>query len=270
MATCGGPNNPEKHLHAPPESPFVPSPLATLRRVGCSVLDRPRDFFEHRPAARSFLVALVVVAGVAVALIVGIYGLGVVFDATIDETVTVDNPDQPPDWVCETHDEDSPLADSCDEPDRIDVDAGAELRDATTGFLHYGPIGALVLWVLFSVPLHVGARLAGGEGSVGDTFVVAAWALVPEVLRMIAGIAVIGYALAVAEVRGDSMEELATDVVAAIGATSEPLLVASAVTIALQWWIVVGGLEVLHDLSRRKAVAVATAFAAIGLLLTLV
>ncbi|GAB6878944.1 hypothetical protein JCM17823_12180 [Halorubrum gandharaense] len=246
----------------------MPSPLASLRRLGSTVLDRSRGFFEHRPAARSLPVALVVVAIVIVAVVFGIYGLGVIFDATIDETVTVDNPNQPPEWVCETHDEDSPLGNSCDEPDRIDVDAGSEIRDATTGFLHYAPVGGVVLWLIFGVVLHIGARLADGEGSVGDTFVVAAWALLPEVFRMVAGLAVIHYALAGAEVRDDSMEALGTDIIAALETTGEPLLLASAITIALQWWIVIGGLEVLHDLSRRKAIAVATVFAVLGLLLT--
>lgn len=245
------------------------SPLTALLAVVSAALDRSRGFFERRPAARSLGAALVVVAALSVAFTLGIYGLGIVFDATVDETVTVDNPDHTPEWVCENHDEDSVFADGCDEPERIEVDAGAQLRDAMMSFLHYGPGSVLVWWVLFGVALHVGALAVDGEGSIVDTFVVAAWALVPEVIRFAVGLAAVGYALDGAELRGDSFEALTSDAVAAMEATTDPLLVASAVTIAVQWWIVVGGLEAIHGVRRRKAVAAATVLAVLGFLLAL-
>lgn len=49
-----------------------------------------------------------------------------------------------------------------------------------------------------------------------------------------------------------------------------PLLAVSALVVAVQWVIVVGGLEATHDLDRGTAGRVAGAFAALGFLLAAV
>ncbi|MWV65820.1 YIP1 family protein [Halorubrum sp. JWXQ-INN 858] len=244
----------------------MPSPLAALVAVVSAALDRSRDHFRGRDAV-SVGVAVLLVGGVAVGTALGIVGLGLVFDATIDETVTVDNPDQPPEWVCESevHGEESPVTAGCDRPDRIDVDVGAELRDAAAGLFHYGLIGVVVWWGVFAGVLHGGARIAGGNGSFADSLVVAAWAIVPELLRVGIGLAVIGYALATADVGGGGFETIAADVTAAIGGASGPLFAASVATVAIQWFVVVGGLEATHDLDRLTAGVLAGVFG--GLLL---
>jgi len=244
----------------------MPSPLALLSRPVGSVLGRVRDGFES-PRAASVAVGVLVV--VTIGVTIGIVALGGVFDATVDQQITVDNPDRPPESTCETfgEDPDSVFGERCDEPERIEVDAGAELRDAAGGYVHYGLIGVPVWWGIFALSLHVGARVAGGEGSVGDSFLIAGWALVGELLRVIAGLAAIWYALSNASITGSTFEALTAEITAALATTTGPLLVASAVAIAVQWVIVVGGLEARHDLGRGAAASVATVFAAVALLL---
>jgi len=71
----------------------VPSPLAVLTSPIGSVLDRVRDAFDS-PRAGTVAVAMLVV--VTIGTSVGIIALGAVFDATVDQQITVDNPDRPP------------------------------------------------------------------------------------------------------------------------------------------------------------------------------
>ncbi|MEZ3164008.1 YIP1 family protein [Halorubrum sp. RMP-47] len=247
----------------------MPSPLAAFASPIGRVLDRVRDAFDS-PRAETVAVATLVVVTVGTSL--GIVALGGVFDATVDRQITVDNPDRPPESTCETFgdDPDSVFAEECDEPARIEVDAGEELRDAASGYVHYGLLGVPLWWAFFAVALHVGARVAGGSGSASDAFVIAGWAMAGELLRVAAGVAGIWYVLSNASVAGPTPEALANDVVAAVTSATGPLLAASAVAIAVQWVIVVAGLEATYDLDRGVAAGVATFFAAIALLIAAV
>ncbi len=249
----------------------MPSPLAALPSIASDVLDRARDHFEN-PRRTSGAVAVGLVLLVTVGTVAGVFLLGTAFDATIDREVTVDNPDRPPESTCDTFgdDEDSLIAEQCDRPARIDVDVGAELRSATTDYVGYAVVGIPIWWVVFGLVLHGGARLAGGSGSVGESFVIAAWAVVPELVRLAAGIAAIWYALATTTIEGTTMRAVADAVIAAIGAVRAPLLAVSAVVIAVQWVIVVGGLEAVHDMDRGTAGTVAGVLAALAFLIALV
>lgn len=244
----------------------MPSPLAALSAAAGAVLDRSREHFR-RKGPGSGTAAIVLVALVAVGMAAGIVGLGVVFDATIEQAVTVDNPDRPSAAMCESAPEDSPFASACDRPERIDVNVGEELRDAAIGNLHYGLLAVPIWWVLFALALHTGAWLAGGSGGLGDSFVVAAWAIVPEVIRLAAGLVAVWYALATNDIGGATLTAIGDEIVVALSAMQIPLLAVSAGVIALQWAIVVGGLEATHDLDRGAAGAVATVFAALAFLL---
>ena len=251
------------------DDPPMPSPFAALASLPGSLIDRVRDAFGS-PRAGTVAVAMLVAVTIGTAL--GIVALGAVFDAAVDQRITVDNPDRPSESTCETFGDESGsmFAEECDEPERIEVDAGKELRDAATGLVHYGLLGVPLWWALFAVALHVGARVAGGSGSVGDSFVIAGWAIGAELLRLAAGLAAIWDTLSNAAISGSTGETVASDVVAAITGATGPLLVASAVGIAIQWVVVVGGLEAEHDLDRRAAAGVATVFAAVALLIAAV
>ncbi|MFO8114547.1 MAG: Yip1 family protein [Halorubrum sp.] len=248
----------------------MPSPFAALAEGVGSLLDGARRHFE-RDRPRSGAVAVGLVLFVTAATVAGVLALGVAFDATIDREVTVDNPDRPPEATCESFgDDDSLIGERCDRPERIDVDVGEELRRATGDYAGYGLFGVPIWWAIFALALHGGARLAGGSGSVGDSFAIAAWALVPEVIRLAAGLAAIWYALATATVDGETVEAIANQIVAAIGAMDAPLLAVSALVVAIQWVIVAGGLEAVHGLDRGTAGTVAGAFAVLVFLLAAV
>lgn len=180
----------------------MPSPLAALARPIRSVLDRARDAFGS-PRAETVAGATPVVT---IGTTVGILALGGVFDATVDERVTVDNPDRPPESACEAYGDDPGTAfgEQCDRPERTGVDAGEELRDAASGHVHYGRIGVRLWWA--AVALHVGARAAGGSGSAGDAFVIAGRALAAELVRLVTGLAGIWYALSNAAISGSTGE----------------------------------------------------------------
>ncbi|WP_144924024.1 YIP1 family protein [Halorubrum salsamenti] len=249
----------------------MPSPLAPLSGLVGGLLDRSRAGFRRlKPGGKGLAVGVVVV--VTLATILGVVALGAAFDAAIDREVTVDNPDRPPEATCETFDEDddSVFAGQCDRPERIEVDVGEELRSAANGYVGYALIGVPIWWAVFALALHGGARVAGGAGSLGDSFVIAAWAIAAEVARLVAGLAAIWYALSTATVDGTTLEAIANEIVAAISAMQGPLLAASAVVIAVQWVVVVGGLEAYHDLDRGIAGAVAGVFALLGVLLAAV
>lgn len=248
----------------------MPSPFASLADGVGSLLDGSRRHFE-RDRPRSGAVAVGLVLLVTAATVVGIVALGAAFDATIDREVTVDNPDRPPEATCESFgDDDSLIGERCDRPERIDVDVGEELRSAAGDYVAYGLFGVPIWWGIFALVLHGGARLAGGSGSLGDSFVIAAWAILPEIARSGAGVAAVWYALSTTTVDGATIEAIANEIVAAIGVMEAPLLAASAVVIAVQWVIVTGGLEAAHDLDRGTAGTVAGAFAALGFLLAAV
>ncbi|EMA61858.1 YIP1 family protein [Halorubrum kocurii] len=249
----------------------MPSPLAALSGLVSGLLDRSRAGFRRlEPGGRGLAIGVVLL--VALASTLGILALGAAFDATIDREVTVDNPDRPSDSTCETfgEDDDSVFAERCDRPERVDVDVGEELRSAANGYLGYAVVGVPIWWAVFALVLHGGARLAGGAGSVGDSFVVAAWAIAAEVARLAVGLAAVWYALATATVDGTTIEAIANEIVAAMSAMRGPLLIASAVVIAVQWVVVVGGLEAYHDLDRGVAGTVAGVLALLGLLLAAV
>ncbi|KKF39715.1 hypothetical protein FK85_26360 [Halorubrum saccharovorum] len=249
----------------------MPSPLAAPSKLVSGLLDRSRAGFRWlKPDNQMFTVGVVVFVTLAATL--GIVALGAAFDATIDREVTVDNSDRPPESTCEAFgdDEDSLVAEQCDEPERIDVDVGEELQSASGDYVGYALIGVPIWWAIFALALHGGARLAGGAGSLGDSFVIAAWAIAAELARLVAGLAAIWYALATTTVDGTTMESIAREIVAAISAMQGPLLAASAVVIGVQWVVVVGGLEAYHDLDRGVAGAVASVFALLGFVLAAV
>ncbi|GAB3410592.1 hypothetical protein GCM10027435_01370 [Haloparvum alkalitolerans] len=259
----------------------MPSTFARLRAALGRAATAPHRFFDRR--SPSLGTAVVVVLAVAVCVSLGIVALGAVFDATIDATVTVENPDRPPEWVCEQHGTDGggdgtdggtatdgPFASSCEEPEYVDVDAGAELRDAVGGYVHYGFLGVLLWWVFSAGVFHAAARFAGGSARFGASLTAAAWALVPELLRMGAALALLYGALRSATVSAAGMEALADDVLAAL-ATVEPwLVVASLLTVALEWWILAAAGESFHDLSRSSAAVAAAMPAGFSLIAALI
>ena len=142
-------------------------------------LRRPDSYFERhtpglhlgRAAAVSLLVALVATATI------GVFGYALAGQAE-GATVTVDNENRPPDWVCEDEPfgPTSSLQEGCDEPKTRQVAASSLVWDAVAGQLPAVFFFSLAGWFFAGVAMHLLTALAGGEGSFGDSMAVAGWA----------------------------------------------------------------------------------------------
>ncbi|ELY78550.1 YIP1 family protein [Natrinema pallidum] len=135
----------------------------------------PAAFFDEHDPATTLPIALILVVGLAVALGLSTVAVGSMLAGSMDATVTMDNPDRPPEWACEQHGSGLPV-DNCDEPATIDRDAGMLVSEAVTDYLGFAVIVPFVLWALGSVVLFGAARLAGGAPSIRGTVALAGWA----------------------------------------------------------------------------------------------
>ena len=97
-------------------------PRTPLLRPDRYFAEREPNFFRV-----ALVVGLLIAAGPAV-----VYGVGWVLAGNLDGTVLVDNPEHPPDWVCESDGADSAVFDEedCDAPERIERNVDAILWDA--------------------------------------------------------------------------------------------------------------------------------------------
>ncbi|MFD1598106.1 YIP1 family protein [Halobellus rarus] len=220
-----------------------------LRQLALS----PTRFFEERPPSDTLPVAAGLVVLFAVGLTVALLLVGSMLAGAVDATVTMDNPERPPDFVCEQHadDPDSSFEERCDEPETIERDAGKLIREAVTDYLWIGIAGPFVLWVLGTVVLFAGGRLAAGDPSLAGTAALAGWAALPEFLRVIAGLAGLWYVLRDLTITNP---ERGADVLETAMASVEPaILAASVLTLGWQWSILSAGLSEDADISRGAA-----------------
>ena len=136
------------------------------------------------------VVGLLVAAGPAV-----VYGVGWVLAANLDGTVMVDNPERPPDWVCEDDTGSDVLDDEgCDAPREIERDVDAVMWDVMDEFVGAAFLSYPLALVVVSLLLHAGAWLAGADRGVFPTFAVAAWGMVPTLFLI--PVALVGLSLA--------------------------------------------------------------------------
>ncbi len=142
---------------------------------------RPRSYFAEREI--SFFRVMAVFAVLLFTGPMTIYGVGWVMTSHIDGTVTVENPERPPDWFCEDND-------GCEEPERIDRDVDTVIWDQLDRLL--GPSFIVYPFVLgiLTVLLHGGAWLVGSDTGWFPSFGIAAWGLLPSVL--IVGVSLVG------------------------------------------------------------------------------
>ncbi|MEF8780196.1 MAG: Yip1 family protein [Haloferacaceae archaeon] len=216
----------------------------------------PGEFFREHRFASSAAVGFVVVLVLAVALAVSVVHLGGLLAGSTDATVTMENPERPPGWVCESHgdDPDSALAEGCDEPERIERSAGALLREAANEYVAPVFLFALAVWPVAGTTLFLAARLAGGDGGFLATLGVAAWGAIPELLRLLAGLAGLQYALGGTTFDGP-VESFPDQLATALAPVEGPLLLVSLTVLIWQWILLTAGIREIHGVETPAAAA---------------
>ena len=161
-------------------------PLTPLLRPGRYFAERELNLFRVL-----VVVGLLVAAGPA-----AVYGVGWVLAANLDGTVTVDNPERPPDWVCEEDTGGSSVLDdeNCDAPREVERDVDAILWDAVDGLAAPAILAYPLVLVVLTLLLHAGAWLADADHGLVPTFAVAAWGMAPTLVLL--PVSVLGLALA--------------------------------------------------------------------------
>ncbi|MFP8954159.1 Yip1 family protein [Natrialbaceae archaeon A-arb3/5] len=232
--------------------------LPSLRSLRTFILS-PTTFFDERPPAETLLIAAGIVVVFAVCLAGAVVLFGSILAGSVDATVTMDNPDRPPEWVCNQHgdDPDSILAENCDEPETIDRDAGALLQEEIQGYAIVALVSPFVLWLVGGIVLFAAGRLAGGTPTVPGSFALAGWAAVPEFARLAA--VLVGFWYVFRNVTITDPESEAAVLENAIASLDPILLILSLLTLAWQWYLLAGGL------SREANVSWPSAAVAVGI-----
>ncbi|SDR27232.1 Yip1 family protein [Natronobacterium texcoconense] len=237
--------------------------LDAARQSLPDLLVRPSAFFEENRPAETLPIAIGLVVVLAIVLVVAVFLLGSMLAGAVEGTVTVDNPDRPPEPFCNGVGAAMETVDGCDEPETIERDAGELVQDAVTDYVGYALLSPFFMWVLGGIVLFGVSRLANGDPSLSGTFALAGWAALPELVRVLVGLATLQYVLSDLTITD---HENAPAVLESALAPAEPILVGATLLVTLwQWHLLTGGLEVDADLSRAAA-AVATGVP-LGLLL---
>ncbi|WP_460918986.1 Yip1 family protein [Salinarchaeum chitinilyticum] len=239
-----------------------------------SPLHRPVEFFSDPPPwATSPAVAVGVAFASGLVLAVGFYALGLEIAEQFTGTVTVDNPAYPGDLFCESHSGSetgtSWPGEACDEPAQVERDPEPIVRDAFREASVYLFIGWLIAWAVGAILLHVAAKVADGEGSMGETFAIAAWSGVPSVVTSMPAILVISRALESAELTLEDPDATIQAIEAAIAQVEPLLLVFTLIGTTWQAAIWYGGLRGRHRLQVGAAAVIAGLFWAISFAMTL-
>lgn len=241
----------------------MPSTRETLRQL----LLHPTDFFERRRPADTLPYAIALVAVLAVATVVATFVVGAMLAGAIDATVTMDNPERPPDWMCDADDPDSTPAAGCDEPKTVERDAGTLVYDAVTGYAPMLLFAPFVMWILGAIVLNVAGRFAGGSPTWIGSLALSGWAALPELGRLVVGVAALRYALWDTTITNVQQAPAALE---AAMAPVDPIVTAATIlTVAWQWHLLSGGLAVDADVSRGSARVVVGVALGIWLLLAL-
>lgn len=226
--------------------------VPTVRSIS-QILLSPTAFFDDRPPAETLPVASVIVVVLALGLVGGILLLGSMLAGAVDATVTMDNPDRPPDFVCDQHadDPDSVFSEGCDEPVTIERDAGTLVQEAVRDYLWIGLVVPFVLWFIGAGVLYGVGRFAGGEPSFAGTLALAGWAALPELFRLAVGL--VALAITLSGLTITDPERAVAVLQTAMAPIESVLLIASLVTVGWQWSLLTGGLSQEADVPWGSA-----------------
>jgi hypothetical protein len=240
--------------------------MTALHPVRQFLLD-PRAFFEEHGTASTLPFAALVVVALAIALAVGVTIVAGILAGAVQGTVMVDNPDRPPEPTCEAFDDDTPGVDGCDQPAEVERDAGSLVREAANELVGTVIFAPFLLWLAGGVTVYLGGLLVGGDTGLSGSFSVAGWAAVPEFARLVAGLAILQFALA--DVTITDLESAPAAVRTAIAPVEPFIALASLLTAAWQLSVLSAGLSVEADISRGAAAVVTGVPLAILVLATL-
>lgn len=241
----------------------MPSTRETLRQL----LVAPGEYFRRRRPADTLPYAVALVGLLALATVIGTFLVGSMLAGAVDATVTMDNPERPPDWMCDADDPESTPAAGCDEPKTVERDAGSLVYDATTDYAPLLLFAPFLVWVVGGIVLNIAGRIAGGSPSVAGTFALAGWAALPELVRLGVGLAALRYALWNTTIT--SVERAPAALEAAMAPVDPIVTAATILTVAWQWHLLSGGLAIDADVSRGSARVVVGVALGIWLLLAL-
>ncbi len=230
---------------------MVPDSLVLVR----DALARPDRFFRERRVGTSLAAGFVVVLVVALGLTAGVASVGWLFTESIDATETIDNPNQPPEWVCDQHadDPDSAFANACEgEPDEIEIDVGEVVWEEFVGVLPWVFLAGLLAWPIAGGVLFLAGRLAGGDGGFGDTVAMAAWGLVPELVGVVIALADVSLSLHGTTFTG-SPEAIVADLEAATDGVTWRATLGSLLVAGWQTYVWAYGLKHVHGIPIARA-----------------
>jgi len=238
----------------------------TLVSGARDLLFRPREFFE-RGGSRPFP-ALVVVGVVSVIVFAAGWTVFEMMITRINGTVMVDNPAYPGDAFCQGTGD--PFVGNCDAPEKVERDVDAILEELRGGFLLVFLFGPVLGWLFSGLVLHVGSWLAGDEGTVKDSFAVAAWGTVPSVFSIAIVVAVFLVTFDPITVTPDSTPEEFVDLATAeFERTRGVGTLVGIVTALWSAYIHVGGLVATRGVPRSRAVFIAGIVAVLAVIGTL-
>jgi len=211
---------------------------------------RPDEFFESHDPAGTLVVAFAVVVVLAVATAVATVLVGSMLAGAIDATVTMDNPERPPDWMCEETQPSTPTV-GCDQPETVERDVGTLVSEAVTDYVPFVLFAPFVMWLVAGVVVFLAGLVAGGSPSLRGSVALSGWAAVPELFRLVVGLVAVGYALSTTTITSVARAEAAVE--AALAPVEPVLALATVVTVAWQWHLLSGGLVAEADVGRRAA-----------------
>ncbi|AWB26780.1 YIP1 family protein [Halococcoides cellulosivorans] len=218
--------------------------LEPWRLVGA---DRPEELLW---------VAVVLVGVLSIVTAASVVAIGAAIAGTIDGPVPVDNPEHPPEWVCDGDSASAGDVWDCDAPETIDRDPQVIANEAVGGYVPFALAGPPLLWGLGTIVVFAGGRLAGGDPSGGGSAALAGWVSLGEFVRLAVALGALWYVLSGVTVSPDHPEAAIETYRTVLEPLRGPLGLVSLVVLAWQWAVLTRGLARDADISGGWAATV--------------
>ncbi|WP_227352746.1 Yip1 family protein [Haladaptatus salinisoli] len=212
-------------------------------------LFRPDSFFRKRAPRPSLGGAFAVVLVISLVTTVALGAIGWQMSRGMMAT-GVDNPNRPPDWVCEERTGTDVGFHGCDRPRKVPLgDVMWDLVGKTLPFVFVAPF---LVWIASAIVLHALSAFGGGEGSFGNTVSITAWGMLPSLFQTAVGFGLLYLTLRDAEL-GGSPEAVAEQLRLLVSKIRGGSLLLSAVASLWHWYIWTYGLKHARNLSTEAA-----------------